>query len=195
MSAALLIGDQIQCAALSLALGELAIQTAVIPGIGSRASVAESAVATRDVDLVVIPVAALDSPPNDLADLSAVQWEQMCEIPLRQARIALQAGHQVLRDRGGSIVFIVPTSAMAGAEGYVATAALVEGVRALGKSAAAAWVDEGIKVNFLAVPEATLRDEALLRTEVAPLVALLARSGPTVTGSTLVADRGTLMVP
>lgn len=193
MTAALLIGDQAVCAALSMGLGDLAIGAAVITDAGDRAI--ESATAQGDVDLVVIPIIPSDSAAIDLADLTATQWEQACDIPLRQMRIALQAAHRVLRDRGGSVVFIVPTSAMLGTAGHVAAAAVVEGARAFGKSAAAAWGDEGITVNFVAVPEATLRDETLLRREVAPLVALLARSGPTVSGSTLVADRGTPMVP
>ena len=145
--------------------------------------------------LVVIPIAdAFDGASVEFSELDDSQWQAACEIPLRRARLALQTAHHVLRGSGGRILFIVPTSAISGDAGAVASSAVAEGVRALGKSAALAWKAEGISVNFLAVTAGTLRNLELLRREVAPLVKLLAQCGPLVTGSTLVADGGVSMI-
>lgn len=183
MATALLIGGGRAGEALARGLDDLSIATQRIDAAGCSAVLAP--------DFVVIPIAdPLDGAHVDFAELDDAQWQTACEIPLRHARLALQAAHRALADRGGRILFIVPTAAIVGEAGAVAASAVAEGVRALGKSAALAWKSEGISVNFLAVGATTLRDPALLRRDVAPLVSLLARCGPMVTGSTLVADGG-----
>lgn len=183
MATALLIGGGPAGEALARGLDSLSIATQRIDPAGSAIAPA--------ADFVVIPIAdALDGAPVNFADLDDGQWQVACENPLRQARLALQLAHQALRASGGQILFVVPTSAIVSEAGAVAASAVAEGVRALGKSAALAWKDEGIGVNFLAVTSATLCDPALLRREVAPLLKLLAQCGPLVTGSTLVADGG-----
>lgn len=183
MATALLIGGGPAGEALARGLDDLSIVTQRIDAAGCSAVPA--------ANFVLIPIAdALDGAPVDFANLDDGQWQVACENPLRQARLALQLAHQALRASGGQILFVVPTSAIVGEAGAVAASAVAEGVRALGKSAAVAWKDEGIGVNFLAVTAATLRDTELLRRDVAPLLKLLAQCGPLVTGSTLVADGG-----
>lgn len=183
MATALLIGGGSVGEALARGLDDLSIATQRIdPASGS---------AVPATDFVVIPVVdALDGASVDFAELDDGQWQIACENPLRQARLALQLAHRAVRASGGQILFVVPTSAIVGDAGAVAASAVAEGVRALGKSAALTWKDEGIGVNFLAVTAAALRDPDLLRREVAPLLKLLAQCGPLVTGSTLVADGG-----
>lgn len=146
-------------------------------------------------DAAIIP---LEAPVDDgagFAGLSDSAWRAACELPLRRARIALQTAHRALEGRGGRILFVVPTSALTGDGGSVAASAAAEGVRALGKSAAQDWRAEGISVNFIAVDAATLRNADAIAREIVPLVGLMLQCAPRITGSTIVADGGSAMVP
>lgn len=65
-------------------------------------------------------------------------------------------------DRGGSIVLVTFTTAMAGGSCYAHWAAAGEGVHVLAKSLARQWGPEGIAVNALALsPEEVLADANL----------------------------------
>lgn len=185
---------------IALVIGAGKAASALASGLGAACADADDpALPARhrggDLDAIIIPLEPGVDRDAGFADLGDAAWQADCEMPLRRARRALQAAHRVLNGRGGRILFVVPTAALTGAGGSVAAAAAAEGVRALGKSAAQAWRDEGVSVNFIAGDAAMLRDDATLRHEVVPLIALMLQCPPLVTGSTLVADGGVAMAP
>jgi 3-oxoacyl-[acyl-carrier protein] reductase len=163
------------------------------------------------IDIVVLPVvdpAGLS--PAPFAELSEAEWLRRCETPLRGVRVALQAAHKALKDRGGRMLLLVPTIAITGAEGLAPYTAVAEGARSLAKAAARRWGALGITVNCLALlPEqlhpGVQRDSAAprvpnalghvpdLETEIAPFIAMLATAPGIVTGTTLMVDGGNLM--
>lgn len=126
-------------------------------------------------------------------------------------RVALQAAHTVLQNRGGRVIVLVPTISMIGAAGFVPYSAVGEGARSLAKAAARAWGKLGITVNCLgltleqlhpgqgeAPPTESKVPRALgripnLESEVADLIAGLAAGPNIVTGMTVMADGGDVM--
>ncbi len=145
-----------------------------------------------------------------IADTEPIAWDERCEGVLRAALATAQGAWEVLRARGGRIVFVTPTVALTGAANLVPYVSAVEGIRALAKSAARQWGTDGITVNCVAPPvelvgdaasppglEATaLGREPDARADVAPVLALLAAPGAHfVTGATIVVDGGRVMAP
>lgn len=185
---------------IALVIGAGKASAALAAGLGAACADADDAATPArhgggDLDAFVIPLEPTVARAAGFADLGDAAWRADCEIPLRRARRALQVAHRLLNGRGGHILFVVPTAALTGDGGSVAAAAAAEGVRALGKSAAQAWRDEGVSVNFIAVDAAMMRDDVPLGREVVPLIALMLQCPPLVAGSTLVADGGVAMAP
>jgi len=125
----------------------------------------------------------------------------------------VQAAHAHLRGRAGRLVVVCPSVALEGAAGLVPLAAGAEAQRLLAKSAARRWGPDGITVNTVAVPVTAL-DPTLavgasdaartapaldgddpLATAAATVVWLASHDAGGVTGATIGADGGALMLP
>ena len=136
---------------------------------------------------------------GELVTLDADEWVRATEDPMRRALHVLQAAHGCLRDSGGRIVVLLPSSVMTGAPGAAGWAAAAEGYRALAKAAARAWGAEGIAVQCVLVPAGAerpgLQPPALAETpQLAPvLAAMLDERLDAVTGLTLAVDGGVWM--
>jgi NAD(P)-dependent dehydrogenase (short-subunit alcohol dehydrogenase family) len=163
--------------------------------------------------LVHVASVAPELTDRALVDVDAAEWDRTAEAPIREALGALQQAHAAMAARGGAIVTVVPSIALTGAPGLAAFASAAEGIRLLTKSAARQWGVHGIRVNAVVLPVAAWAveqpDEHVLPSKFGPslpgsdalaeaagaiafLVGGLARG---VTGSTVVVDAGTLMVP
>lgn len=186
--------------------------------LGHDVTVGDTGVLVGPTDLVVhVPV--VPDGPVDLVDQAPEAWRAACEDPLDEAVAVARAAHPLLARDGsgeppGRLAWIVPTTALGGAAGFVATGAACEGVRALAKGAAKQWGADGVVTTVLAVDpacfflgrsgppsEGSLSAAALGRSgdpaaDLAPLLDLLTdpRAAFT-TGGTLVADGGTWMAP
>lgn len=169
------------------------------------------------VDILVhaaVDPAALE--PMPFHEIEEERFEAVWEQAMQSTIAWLQAAHGAMRDRGGRIILLTPTVAMAGAAGFAAYAAAAEGQRLLARSVARLWAAEGITVNCVAPaveafaddhgppggPSTTARSvwgRALGRsgdpeTDLGPLVAFLASdAGHFVTGLTVCADGGDFM--
>jgi NAD(P)-dependent dehydrogenase (short-subunit alcohol dehydrogenase family) len=149
-----------------------------------------------------------------LADTAEADWDRRCEAMLRAALYCCQLAGRELSARGGRIVLVTPTIALTGAAGFVPYATAVEGMRAMAKSAARQWGEHGITVNCVAPPvelmaparaaapeglaltEPPLGRNPDVRTDVAPVIALLAAEpAHFVTGATIPVDGGVVMAP
>jgi 3-oxoacyl-[acyl-carrier protein] reductase len=178
-----------------------------------------TAVAERELDAVAglvdvvlhaaIDPAALERQP--LVETVAEDWDRRCEAVLRSALSCSQSAYRLLHDGGGLLVFVTPTLGITGAAQLVPYATAIEGIRAMAKSAARQWGQQGIRVNCVA-PSAELlapgagtlspdvAEPALgaVPTDAGALVSaisLLAGPGSVVTGATIVVDGGMVMVP
>jgi NAD(P)-dependent dehydrogenase (short-subunit alcohol dehydrogenase family) len=193
--------------------------TAVDGDFGSRGDAAAALAAAREatgpLDAVVhafVDPGVLKSEP--LAETAAADWDRRCEAILRAALRCCQAAARELSARGGRLVLVTPTIALTGAAGLVPYATAVEGLRTMAKSAARQWGERGITVNCVAPPvdlmapehaappdglalsEPALRRGPDARTDVAPVVALLAADpAHFVTGATIPVDGGVVMAP
>jgi NAD(P)-dependent dehydrogenase (short-subunit alcohol dehydrogenase family) len=177
----------------------------------ARAAFERAGAGLGQIDAVVdalIDPAALEAAP--VSEVSEADWDRRCEAELRTALVCAQAAFSVLRFRGGRLVLLTPTIGITGAAGLVPYASVVEGRRALAKSAARQWGGHGITVNCVAPPVSLVREGALDpaveapalgraptgREDVAPVVAmLLADPAHFVTGATVAVDGGVVMAP
>ncbi len=167
---------------------------------------------------LVIHVPAVPEGPTDVIDQTVEEWIAACEAPLDEAVAVVRSVQPLLAGRsptgGGRLVWVLPTTALSGSAGFVATGAACEGIRALAKGTAKQWGADGATTSVLLVDpgvffagcEAPLtegmRDPALASlgrvgdpaSDLAPLLDLLAdpRAAFT-TGGTIVADGGTWM--
>ncbi|HWD53283.1 MAG TPA: SDR family oxidoreductase [Acidimicrobiales bacterium] len=144
------------------AAGGKAIGVAAPPGDRAALDAALSRCAelgpTSTVVLAFHPASAAQS--RELMSLSADEWDHLCEAPIRACLVGLQSAHQLLSGSGGSVVVVVPTVALVGADGHVTATTAGEAQRILAKSAARRWGISGITVNVAAVPLDTLDDGA-----------------------------------
>jgi 3-oxoacyl-[acyl-carrier protein] reductase len=141
--------------------------------------------------------------PTPFGDLSPAGWAARCEVPLQRAMACLQAAHTHLCERGGAIVVLVPTFAMAGAPGLAAAATGIEGQHSMVKAAARQWGAARITVNAVAIagaawsselPPPALGEVPAVDGGLADTVAmLLGPFGRSVTGATIAADGGAWM--
>ncbi|UGQ14317.1 SDR family oxidoreductase [Yinghuangia sp. ASG 101] len=153
--------------------------------------------------------------PRALVDLTPDAWDRLAEEPVRDGLTALQAAYPLLAPARGRFVLVVPSVAIEGGAGVVASATASEALRALAKSAARRWAPDGVGVHlvaasvFASAPEAEAlrgtdvdRSEAVLGADamtpeaVAEVVLLVCGPGGRhLTGGTLVLDGGALMLP
>ena len=144
-----------------------------------------------------------------LDDLVVIDIGSSVDTAIWQVLRALQTAH-VSMEPGGRIVVIVPTVGMAGAAGLVDYTTVIEGIRAMAKSAARQWGSEGVGVNMIAAPlglfaadgdtshlsAASLHDDrTLIRTIVETAKFLLRNDLDHLTGETIVVDGGSVMLP
>ncbi len=156
------------------------------------------------------PAAAVARPLVELDDTS---WDAAGERSIRVALQVLQEAHRHLPD-GGHVVVVLPSVATIGVPGLVPMCTAVEAIRVMTKVAARRWGAQGITANVVLVPLADFLGDATpdgaavpslglasmpdrdALDDAAALVALL--SGPdgrALTGATLGADGGTVMLP
>jgi 3-oxoacyl-[acyl-carrier protein] reductase len=200
---------------LAAALGELgAAVTTSADGLADRAAAGAAFALAPAIDVVVhVCVDGAGLVPQQLADTDPAAWDARGEAPLRDAIFTLQAAHSWFAPTGtGRIVLVAPTSGFTGAGGFVPASTAIEGVRALGKSAARQWGPQGITVNTVLVPPALVAPELVaattfeappavgrppdLRDDVAATIAHFAsptRGG--ITGATVIVDGGSVMAP
>jgi 3-oxoacyl-[acyl-carrier protein] reductase len=177
--------------------------------------------AARELSGLDIVVHALFEPdwilPAAIADTDEAAWRSRCEGQIRSAMLVGQAAFAQLREKGGRLIYVIPTEALTGAELGASYAAGAEGIRGLAKSAARQWGSRGILVNIVAVPAVVLAMGASsqsrvtasarrsawapalgrmpnARKEVGAVIAFLASDlAGFLTGNTIVVDGGTLM--
>lgn len=176
----------------------------------SDALAAVGATTTTEVaDAYVVVVGGSGGPAGELAAMDPERWADGVERPLSKLLVALQAAYVALVRRGGSIVVVLPTIGIPGATSLVDLTTLVEGARAMAKSAARQWASEQISVNMVAVPlgllEPTLEEltSHLLPpvggcpepADIGHAIGAFLDTGLALTGSTLVVDGGSVMAP
>jgi NAD(P)-dependent dehydrogenase (short-subunit alcohol dehydrogenase family) len=152
---------------------------------------------------------------SSFMDVAPDQWIADCEGSLEGAWwLARHLSAPLRRAGGGSVVFVVPSVALAGAAGFSMLATVAEGLRVLAKGCGRQWAQHGITVNTIAtaphhwvspsVGETLTRAISLskpafgtagdVEDDLAPLVAALADpSSHFLTAGTLVADGGLWM--
>lgn len=164
-------------------------------------------------DLVLHCHLPKDAAALRLGDVSAANWQQLCEAPLRRTLISLQVARTLLDNRG-AIVGLGPAFPLNGVAGLVALGAAVEGQRTLVKAAARQWIGSEIAVNWLALKTERLLPQLadvpqLGRFEVgsygrrvpddarlaALITAIAGNAGLAMAGQTLIADGGDWMTP
>jgi 3-oxoacyl-[acyl-carrier protein] reductase len=155
--------------------------------------------------IVVGPTEALS---HALAEASGdvVIIDDNAEDALWETLVALQAAHSA----PGRIVLVLPTTGIAGAAGAVDYTTVIEGARAMAKSAARQWPSEGIGVNIVLAPShlfvrdvdtshlstAAVPDDGALIHSVTETAKFLLRDDLRhLTGATIVVDGGSVMLP
>lgn len=119
----------------------------------SQTATQTSTPATLDLLVYVCPssTASPQTEPTPLVEMSPQQWAAEVEDVLADALASLKNLHQPLKTAQGQVIFVIPSFAMSGAEGFAATAAAAEGLRALAKSTAKQWGTDKIRVNTIAL--------------------------------------------
>jgi len=105
------------------------------------------------------PLAAAVYAPWDPAEIRPVAFHELDDAGFHQAwqrtlddAVATAvAARSRFGSRGGRLVFVIPTIALAGGDHHAHWAAAAEGVHLLAKSAARQWGPEGTTANVLAV--------------------------------------------
>jgi NAD(P)-dependent dehydrogenase (short-subunit alcohol dehydrogenase family) len=187
--------------------------------VDAESALADAARAFDAADLVVHAVAlpaALKIRPLDA--LSADDWRSAVHRSMLATLFCLQGAHRLLRERGGSVVLVGPSTALVGAAGLVPLQTLAEGQRSLVKSAARQWGRHGMRLNWVGVapqhyapmladapvplvPELGPPPPALgrvpeLQADVADVIAWLGSEGARgITGASFNLDGGDWMVP
>jgi NAD(P)-dependent dehydrogenase (short-subunit alcohol dehydrogenase family) len=154
--------------------------------------------------------------PATLDSLSDADWDDRCEAQIRHAIHVFQAAFDAFGPIAGPgtaprrLVAVVPTIAILGAEELIPLATTAEGIRSLVRSTARQWGANGITINTVAVPSASLAIGAPPGPTVAvaslpaaddpvqdlaeAVATLLGPAGAVMNGQTLIVDRGTVMV-
>jgi 3-oxoacyl-[acyl-carrier protein] reductase len=188
-------------------------------GLGGRLAAALSATSLGfdsgsdgDYRRLVLVVGADPGPsPGPVTAIDEVEWRRDAEaVPLRAMHI-LQRAHDLMARREGRIVVISPTISLPGAANLVAYITGIEAVRAMAKSAARQWAADRVSVNLVAVPlqlfdpelgqyarhmtAAAYTDVDLLPSVTTTVKFLLEDAAPALTGTTITADGGSVMLP
>jgi hypothetical protein len=194
----LLLGGGALGARLAAALSAAAVPAHQGPAAtDDAASLAAAVAASRSAPAAIVILVSADAPDaadQPFATLDEAGWHAGFERPLRQARVRLQAAEALLPS-GGRAILVASTGGMAGVPGAVAACALEEGARALAKSVALAWKASDRSLCFAAFDRESLQTETGLAGNVAPTLRLLLSAPPSLTGSTVIADGGTLLAP
>jgi 3-oxoacyl-[acyl-carrier protein] reductase len=163
-----------------------------------------------NVDAMVI-VAGTEAEAAPIIKLDGKAWDQSVHAPMWRTVQDLQRAHSSLR-RPARLVLVTPTIGLAGASHLVAYTTVIEGIRAMTKSAARQWAADNIRVNLVAAPlhlfvpalaasaahltAAPVAADSSLLDSVAQTVEFLLR--PDVghlVGETIVVDGGSVMLP
>lgn len=160
----------------------------------------------------VVVVVGADPPPRPMpvtADLES--WRCFAEHVPHAVMQVLQRARTAMTSAGGRIVVVFPTLTFAGSANLVSYTTGMEAIRALAKSAARQWGSENINVNLVGVPTQLIvpaltdntghitraaRDGVdLVASVIASVRFLLEGELEGVTGSTIIADGGAVMLP
>ena len=161
--------------------------------------------------LVVIVGSDPGPSPGAIAGIAPGTWRREAEeVPLRTMHI-LQRAHTLMARRDGRIVIVTPTIGLPGAANLVAYITGVEAVRAMAKSAARQWATDRVSVNLVEVPlgmfdselgqytrhmtAAAYTDVDLLPSLTSTVKFLLEDAAQELTGTTITADGGSVMLP
>jgi hypothetical protein len=171
---------------------------------GERSGPALDAVVLFDLD-----TASLVERP--FAETDEAAWDAAAEAPARRALIALQAAYRQRAESATVFVIVQPATALEGAAGLVAATTGWEAARVLVKSAARRWGPIGFRANIVgvaadslvgSVPDDAVRTERVLGptrrsrdSVIDTILLLLTPEAAALTGATLVADSGALMLP
>jgi NAD(P)-dependent dehydrogenase (short-subunit alcohol dehydrogenase family) len=141
-------------------------------------------------------------------DLGPLEWDELCEAPLRAALFTAIATHRMFAADSGRLVFLLPLADLAGRDGSAAFGAALEGIRGLAKSAARRWGRDGVTVNCVAFIadrgevgglsrwRPALDRDVDVHTDVTGVVELLTTAAAkVVTGATIMVDGGIVMAP
>ena len=184
---------------------------------GALGSLVGSGTVDRVVLAAIDPSAFRAAP---ITSLSEEEWDQAAEYPMRAAFVVLQQVHTVIAD-GGRVVLILPTVATTGVADLVPLCSAVEAIRVMAKAVARRWGARSITVNTIEVELAAFMlgdvgggDVGGVGVPVVPvlgqpalppgsavddvlgLIDMLAMpAAAAITGTLLVADRGTVMQP
>jgi 3-oxoacyl-[acyl-carrier protein] reductase len=188
-------------------------------GLGGRLAAALSAtslsfdpVPDGEYSGLVVVVGADPGPsPGPLTAMDAAAWQRDAEAVPRRTMHILQRGHALLAGRGGRIVVVTPTTGVPGAANLVAYLTGIEAVRAMAKSAARQWAADRISVNLVATPlqlfdsqlgqyakhmtAAAYPEGDLLPSVTTTVKFLLEDAAQELTGTTVTADGGSVMLP
>jgi hypothetical protein len=104
-----------------------------------------------------VPAEALQ--PRAFAEVDTPFWQQAFQQVLLRSLHTLQAVRAVLSGRPATLVMVGPSLGLVGAAGQVALSALVEGQRALLKSAARQCGAQNLRLNWLALSPAVFASE------------------------------------
>jgi NAD(P)-dependent dehydrogenase (short-subunit alcohol dehydrogenase family) len=183
------------------------------------AALAKAARDIGDADLIVhaaaTPAALV---VRDLEALTPTEWQASAHQSVLATLFCLQAAHGVMRERGGPVVVVGPSTALVGAAGLLPLMTLTEAQRTLVKSAARQWGALGMRLNWVGIAprcfDPALVDARLPQTpelgppppalgrwpqaqaDVADVIAWLGSEGArAVTGASFNLDGGDWMVP
>jgi NAD(P)-dependent dehydrogenase (short-subunit alcohol dehydrogenase family) len=186
---------------------------------GAETALAEAAREIGGADLIVHACATPGGlQPRGIDALSADDWADAVHRSMLASLYGLQAAHRLLREAGGAVVVLGPSTALVGAAQLVPLMTLAEAQRTLVKSAARQWGRHGMRLNWVGVamrhyaaalaevplpqtPELGPPPPALGRVpepqaEVADVIAWLASDGARgITGASFNLDGGDWMVP
>lgn len=184
---------------------------------GALGSLVGSGTIDRVVLAAIDPSAFRAAP---ITSLSEEEWDQAAEYPMRAAFVVLQQVHTVIAD-GGRVVLILPTVATTGVADLVPLCSAVEAIRVMAKAVARRWGARSITVNTIEVELAAFMlgddiegDAGGVGVPVVPVLGqpalppgsavgdvlglldmLAMPAAAAITGTLLVADRGTVMQP
>jgi 3-oxoacyl-[acyl-carrier protein] reductase len=170
------------------------------PALSSRGATILDGEGTVDavVHVVTDPDGLAERP---VASMDVYEWNRRGDGVLMVAVAAAQDAFLRMHERGGRLVFVVPSLGLTGAGGLAPVAAAAEGVRSMAKTAARQWGKYGITTACVArrlagpVVAISSLDEPTAD-EVHDTIALLLTDGlRAATGATLVLDGGTVLVP
>lgn len=115
-------------------------------------AVAQVARKTGCADLIVhvaaTPAALVVRP---LEALTPAEWQASVHQSVLATLFCLQAAHGLMRERGGAVVVVGPSTALVGAANLLPLMTLAEAQRTLVKSAARQWGALGMRLNWVGI--------------------------------------------